>query len=197
VHFLPTAADPSIHVRCQLAEDETGRYESDVCFAGDWGPLREDWIGRLLDRHRIKVWGPWGKKLAAGSPIRRVLVDGFFTPTEMVKAFTGAKIVLNLLSWYGQWPYGINPRLFEAAGTGACQLVDHKEEIPDLYRVGEEILCFGSFEECEQLLDHYLTREAERKVIGARASARTLQDHTYDVRLKTLLHIAGDGREGT
>lgn len=197
VHFLPLAADAEIHRRRTLTAREMARYASDVCFAGDWSPLREEWIGHLLERCRVRVWGPWGKKLAPDSPIRRVLVNGFFTPETMVKAFSGAKVVLNLHRWFGWWPYGVNPRLFEAAGVGACQLVDHKEEIPDLYRVPDEVVCFGSLEECERLVDYYLAREAERKAIGARASARTHRDHTYDVRLKTLLHIAGDGRAGT
>ena len=46
----------------------------------------------------------------------------------------------------------MNPRLFEAAGAGACQLVDAKTEIPDLYDVPREVVCFTSFEECERLV---------------------------------------------
>lgn len=65
-----------------LASRERPRYESDVCFAGDWGPPREEWIGRLMQRYRVRVWGPWGKKLPRDSRIREVLTDGYFTPEE-------------------------------------------------------------------------------------------------------------------
>ncbi len=194
VFFLPQAADPAVHRRAVLPTDEAARYRSDVCFAGDWRPLREEWIGRLLDEFNVRVWGPWGKKLSADSPIHRVLTDGFFTPREMVKAFAGAKVVLNLHSWFGKWPYGVNPRLFEAAGVGACQLVDRKEEIPDLYRVPEEVVCFESFEECQALLRFYLARDAEREALGARAAARTHREHTYEARMRTVLGLVGDGR---
>ena len=193
VSFLPLAADPEIHRRAVLAGNEAATYLSDVCFAGDWRPLREECIGRLLEEFNVRVWGPWGKKLSADSPIRRILTDGFFTPGEMVKAFSGAKVVLNLHSWFGTWPYGVNPRLFEAAGVGACQLVDRKDEIPDLYRVPEEVVCFESFEECLALLRSYLARDAEREALGARAAARTHREHTYEERMRTVLGLVGDG----
>ena len=194
-YFLPLAADPDVH-RPQTSRAAAGRqYESDVCFAGDWSPLREEWIRKLLRDCRVRVWGPWGKKLAADSPIRGVLADGFFTPAEMVRAFAGAKVVLNLHTWFGQWPYGVNPRLFEAAGAGACQLVDAKAEIPDLYDVPGEVACFNSFEECERLIAHYLVHEEERRAVGARAAERTQREHTYDHRMRTLLAIVGGGRD--
>jgi spore maturation protein CgeB len=191
--FLPLAADVDVHRPPHLTREDGAHYASEVCFAGDWSPLREDWVSRLLARHLVRVWGPWGKKLAPDSPVRRVLADGFFTPAEMVRAFAGAKVVLNLHTWFGKWSFGVNPRLFEAAGVGACQFVDRKDEIPDLYRVPEEVVCFESFEECERLLDYYLARDAERGAIGARASLRTHREHTYDARMRMLLGVVGGG----
>lgn len=193
VHFLPQAADVEVHRRHLLSPEETAGYASDVCFAGDWSPLREEWVERLLDACRVRVWGPWGRRLRADSPIRQVLTDGFFTPGEMVKAFSGAKLVLNLHGWFGRWSHGVNPRLFEAAGVGACQLVDWKDEIPDLYRVPEEVVCFGSFDECQALLRHYLAGDAERAAVGAGAAARTHREHTYEARMRTLLTLALGG----
>jgi len=188
------AADPGVHRPQALAEAEAKRYDSDVCFAGDWRPLREEVIRTLLPKCNVRVWGPWGAKLAPDSPIRDVLTDGFFTPAEMVRAFAGAKIVLNLHSWFGQWPYGVNPRLFEAAGAGACQLVDAKTEIPDLYDVPREVVCFTSFEECGRLVEQYLASEGERLAIGMRAAERTRREHTYDHRMRALIEIVGGGR---
>ena len=194
-HFLPLAADRDVHRPQALQRAETRRYESDVCFAGDWSPLREEWVRKLLPDYRVRVWGPWGKKLAPDSAVRGVLTDGFFAPAEMVRAFAGAKVVLNLHTWFGQWPYGVNPRLFEAAGAGACQLVDAKAEIPDLYDVPGEVACFTSFETCKRLIAHYLAREEERRAVGARAAERTRREHTYDHRMRTLLAIVGGGQE--
>jgi spore maturation protein CgeB len=194
-HFLPLAADPDVHRPLALGPEEMRRYESDVCFAGDWSPLREDWIRRLLPRCRVRVWGPWGRKLPAGSPIREVLTDGFFEPAEMVRAFAGAKVVLNLHTWFGQWPYGVNPRLFEAAGAGCCQVVDVKAEIPDLYEVPGEVACFHSFEECERLVAAHLASDAGRRAMGTRAAERTRREHTYDHRVRALIAIAGGGRD--
>jgi spore maturation protein CgeB len=187
VRFLPLAVDRTVHCPQTLSPEERSRYESDICFAGDWGPPREEWIARLMQTHRVRVWGPWGKKLARDSRIRTVLTDGCFTPEEMVKAFAGAKLVLNLHGWIGKWPYGVNPRLFEAAGVGACQLVDRKEEIPSLFQVPEEVVCFDSFEECARLMGALLADSDARQAIGRRARARAHREHTYEHRLTELL----------
>ncbi|MFB3819477.1 MAG: glycosyltransferase [Candidatus Methylomirabilales bacterium] len=187
VRFLPVGIDPEVHRPRALDPAEAPRYASDICFAGDWSAVREQWLLRLQARFRVRLWGPWGKKLPLDSPLRAVLTDGFFRPDEMVKAFAGAKLVLNLHTWFGHWPYGVNPRLFEAAGTGACQLVDRKEEIPDLYRVPDEVVCVDSLEECERTAERLLAERSEREAIGARARERTLREHTYDARMQELL----------
>lgn len=187
VHFLPFGIDPEVHRPRALEPAEAGRYASDICFAGDWSALREQWLLRLQAGFRVRLWGPWGKKLAPDSPLRAALTDGFFPAEEMVKAFAGAKLVLNLHTWFGRWPYGVNPRLFEAAGTGACQLVDRKEEIPDLYRVPDEVVCVDSLEACERAAERLLAHGRERDAIGTRARQRTLREHTYDARMQELL----------
>ncbi len=58
--WLPTACDPSVHKHVP-ARDE---YRCDVCFAGDWSPLREQWLTQLAQYYDVKIFGPWGRKIA-------------------------------------------------------------------------------------------------------------------------------------
>ena len=75
-NFLPTACHPAVH-RPVPAKAE---YQCDVCFAGDWSPVREQVLTELAPQFDVKIFGPWKKKLTANSILQRNLNDGFFTP---------------------------------------------------------------------------------------------------------------------
>jgi len=186
-HFLPTACAPSVH-RSRPPEE---RYRCDVCFAGDWSALRERMMEALVDRFRVRIFGPWSKKLARGSPLRPVLVDGFFSPDEMAAMFSSAAVVLNLHTWFGEHDHGLNPRLFEAAGCGAYQLVDWKREIPQLFEVTQEVACYRALDEIPAHVERALADPARARAIAEGAQRRAYRDHTYRVRMETLLGIVG------
>src|SRR3954464_2421821 len=73
VRFLPSACDPSVHPPLE------GRaVQCDLSFAGDWSTNREQIVKRLLDAGiDLRVYGPWRRKLAAGSPVKDKLEHGF------------------------------------------------------------------------------------------------------------------------
>lgn len=185
--FLPTACAPAVH-RPLPARAE---FACDVCFAGDWSPLREKVVSDLARRFDIRVFGPWGRKLAPDSPLRRVLRDGFFSPDEMAEMFSSARIVLNLHTWHGRFDHGVNPRLFEAPACGAFQLVDAKREIPSLFVPGREVTIFDTLEELPETVEAALrspqSMEAQRKA----GMARALSEHTYTHRMRALLQAVG------
>src|SRR4030042_1812948 len=94
---------------------------------------------------QVAIMGPWKRKLAADSILRPHLVHGgFFTPQAMVEAFNQSRIVLNLHTWHGLFDYGVNPRLFEAAGCRAFQLPDRKAEMGELFDLPAEVVPFGT-----------------------------------------------------
>jgi spore maturation protein CgeB len=186
-HFLPTACAPGVH-RPRPPEE---RYRSDVCFAGDWSALRERMMEALVGRFRVRIFGPWSKKLAPGSALRPSLVDGFFSPDEMAAMFSSAAVVLNLHTWFGEHDHGLNPRLFEAAGCGAYQLVDWKREIPELFDVPGEIVCYRALDEIPALVEAALADPARTRAIAENAQRRAHRDHTYRVRMQALLDTVG------
>ncbi|SES99511.1 CgeB family protein [Hymenobacter actinosclerus] len=186
-HYLPVAVDPAIHRPLEGVEQQY-----DIVFAGDWHPVRERVLLELARHHRLTIIGPWQRNLAKNSPLREhFLRFGYFTPAEMALLFNQARIVLNVHQWYQRWPYGINPRLFEASGCRAFQLSDNKTEIADLYVPSEEIGLYEDAAELPELCAHYLANPAERNRIAANAYARTMRDHTYVHRMTHMLQVCG------
>lgn len=182
-HWLPTACEPTVHRRLPPLPE----YRCEVCFAGDWSPLREAWCNELARHFDLKVFGPWKKKLAHDSPLHRHLIDGFFTPDEMARMFASAEVVFNLHSWYGTWDHGTNPRLFEAAGCAACQVVDWKQDIPELFDCTGELATYTDMADMVVRVRELLHDGARRTEMGQRAQARAYAEHTYEVRMRSLL----------
>ncbi len=190
VHYLPMACDPSIHQALSLMPQERQAYGSDVSFVGAGYYNRRNVFQGLLD-FDLKIWGSdWQGCPALNSVLQR---DGARISTEeSVKIFNASTINLNLHSspyHEGLNPHGdyVNPRTFELAACGAFQLVDHRALLPDLFRVGEELVCFSTLAEARQLISYYLTHADERHAIAARTRARALRDHTYEQRTQEML----------
>lgn len=187
--WLPTACDPDVHKRMP----PVAAYRSEICFAGDWSQLREEWCTELAKNFDVRVFGPWKKKLKQSSLLWNRVSDGFFTPTQMAEMFSSAKIVFNLHSWYGKWDHGTNPRLFEAAGCGACQVVDWKQDIPALFDVDREMVIFNTADELNVKVNELLSDDAWRDALSINAQQRALSEHTYLHRMETLIRIVGHG----
>lgn len=185
--FLPVGVSPAIH-RPHPVEKQ---YASDLCFAGDWSPLREKFLTRLAQQFQVKIFGPWKKKLNKNSLLHPYVVDGLFTPDAMARMFSAAKVVFNLHTWFETHDHGVNPRLLEAAGCGAFQVVDWKQEIPLLFTEGEEICCFRTMDELLELTQYALSSEAMRRSVAQAAMQRVLRDHTYRVRMAQALAQMG------
>lgn len=185
VFCLPVGIDPAVHRPLEGLEK---RYR--VSFAGDWKEVREAILTEVAAEFPLALFGPWKKKLPRGSPLRRNLRNGrFFTPAQMVEIFCRSEAVLNIHTWFGRHTSGVNPRLFEACGCGVLQLCDRKEEIASYYEEDREIVLYDTVAELKEKLRHFLASPGEAALIGARAAARTRQEHTYKNRLERMLAL--------
>lgn len=80
----------------------------------------------------------------------------------------------------------VNQRVFDVPAAGAFLVTDHREQIEELFTVGEEVVCYSEPGEAGELIRYHLARpEARARVVEA-ARRRILRDHTYDVRLTRL-----------
>jgi len=186
-HWLPVACAPEVHRR----QEPRPEYRCEICFAGDWSPLREAWCEKLAEHFDLRIFGPWKRKLPVGSRLHFNLVDGFFTPEQMAGMFASAAVIFNLHSWYGKWEHGTNPRLFEAAGCGACQVVDWKTDIPHLFDCDQEIATYRDENELIGRVRELLRSGELRDRMGEGAQRRAYADHTYLARMKSMLATIG------
>jgi spore maturation protein CgeB len=184
-HWLPTAFSPNFHQRKPL----DSKLDSEVCFAGDWSPLREKWCLKLHENYRIKIVGPWGKKIAPNSPLRFVLTDGYFSAKEMSAEFSRAQIVFNIHTWFGKYDHGTNPRLFEAAGIGVCQAVDWKQDLHELFDVDGDLIVYTGESDLLERLGSMLGDTSACKRMAQRSFDRASRDHTYVNRMRELLSV--------
>ena len=84
---------------------------------------------------------------------------------------------------------GVNIRAFELCGSGACQVVDWKEELPPLFAPDEEVIVYRDLGELRKKLDYYLAHPDEARAIGEAGLRRALKEHTARHRLEEILHV--------
>ncbi|NDV27970.1 glycosyltransferase [Desulfovibrio sp. JC010] len=189
VLYLPLAADPDFHKPQELNPVETRKYGGDVSFMGAGYPNRRMAFRKLI-HHGLKIWGnEWDGDHVLEPYLqlegRRVSSD------ECVKIFNGTKINLNLHSSINadELVSGgdfINPRTFELAACGAFQLVDKRSLMAEAFDDGE-LAHFEDLDDLDRKIEYFLSHPKERAAFSERARAKVLKEHTYEVRMQTLI----------
>ncbi|WP_092161415.1 CgeB family protein [Maridesulfovibrio ferrireducens] len=187
--YLPLAAHPEFHKPLDINSIDTRKYGADVSFMGAGYPNRRMAFRKLI-HHGLKIWGSeWDgdhvldKYIQLGG--RRVSSE------ECVKIFNATKINLNLHSSINadELVSGgdfINPRTFELAACGAFQLVDHRKLMSEAFSDGE-LAYFDSLEDLDNKIGYFLHHPEERDSYAERGRKRVLADHTYAIRMQTLI----------
>ncbi len=187
--YLPLAAHPEVHKRLELSSTERRKFGSDVSFMGAGYPNRRMAFHDLI-RRDFKLWGTEWDGDSVLAPY--VQLNGARVSSEdCVRIFNATRVNINLHSSVqakelitgGDF---INPRTFEIAACRAFQLVDRRSLMPEAF-AEDELATFGSMEELQDKIDHYLQHSEEREAIAARGQARVLREHTYAARMQTLL----------
>lgn len=184
-YFLPQACYPKFHhIISEKVEDET--YKCDITNAGNSYPSRIALYEKLKD-FDFKMWGApppvWMKNKFINSIHQNKEVYG----EEKIKAFSGAKIVLNNL--HPAVINGVNKRTFEIPACGGFQITKFSDVIGGLFAEGEEIVTYNNFEDLQEKIQYYLENSQEREKIAKAGFIRANKDHTYEVRLKQMIKI--------
>lgn len=166
---------------------------ADICIAGSLYAYRIALFQQLTD-YDVKIWGlpapPW---LRVGDLAPR-LQNRFVAHADKVRAFRGAKIVLNTLNPSEIW--GTNVRSFEACGAGAFQIVDWRPGLGQLFEIGTEIEVFGGLDDLRRKVDRYMTAPEQRAAIAAAGHTRARREHTYAIRLQQILDTVAGAMAG-
>ena len=81
----------------------------------------------------------------------------------------------------------VNQRVFDVPVCGGFLLTDHRRQMEDLFEPGREIVCYREPGEIQDLVRHYLARDDARRAVTEAARKRILAEHTYDLRLASLV----------
>jgi spore maturation protein CgeB len=190
--YLPLAALPSLHRPLQLDAREKKEFGAELSFVGAGYPNRRKAFAGLGDL-RLKIWGTeWDDDPEIAPMLQK---NGERIGSEdCVRIFNASAVNLNLHSSMRPDPPVapgdfVNPRTFEIAACGAFQLTDRRELLPDLYGP-EETATFSDMDELREKILYYAAHPEERAAVAARARQRTLTEHTYAARMKSLLDFA-------
>lgn len=178
------ALDPQTHH--PVAADP--RLVADLGFLGNRLPDREARVGefffkpaRMAPAQQLLLGGSGWDDAVPGN-VRRL----GHVSTRQHNAFNcSVRMVLNV-NRDSMARFGFSPptRVFEAAGAGACLIVDAWEGIEQFLEPDSEVLVARNGEEVAALLDQVDPGQA--RAIGERARQRLLREHTYAQRARQL-----------
>jgi spore maturation protein CgeB len=160
-------------------------------FVGALSRTRHNTGNTLLERAARRV--PidfWGYRLAGwppSSPVR-TRYHGEAWGLDMYRVLYESRIALNRhIAAAAQ--FANNMRLFESTGVGTLLLTDEKENLPQLFEPGREVVTYRGEGELVERVEHFLEHEDERAAIARAGQERTLREHTYEQRMRELLEI--------
>ncbi|MFQ5828475.1 MAG: glycosyltransferase [Candidatus Methylomirabilia bacterium] len=184
--YLPLYCVPAFHHPVELAPEEAERLAGIVALVGSHYPYRERLIRELAD-YPVRVWGP-GWSRVRDPRVRGLIAGPEAWGRQKLAVYTGARLSLNPHHPMND-VVGVNIRTFELAASGACQVVDLKEDLPPLFKPGEEVLAYRDLSELRHLLDHFLDHPDEARAIGENGRRRALAEHTLRHRIEEMLTV--------
>lgn len=181
-HYQPLAFAP--RVLEAVGHKPWRERDVEVSFVGGISPVHVQGIALLEELVRstsIRLWG-YGIDALPARSILRPRHQGEAWGNGMFAKLADSKITVNRHADYAD-RFANNMRLFEATGCGALLVTDHKDDLDDLFVVGEEVVAYRTPEECAALVQYYLHHPDEAERIARAGRARTLRDHSYDARM--------------
>lgn len=171
----------------------------DVSFVGGWHPYRQ-WLIERIRKAGVSV-----EVVGYRWPKGEIDQDG------MVKVFNESRINLNLsnsASWDMRYlassPRALinqlrskknieqmKARMFEVSGCGSFQLSYYVEGLANCYDIDREIGVYKDADDLIEKVQFYLAHDDLRETIALAGHERTLKDHTFASRFKTVFREMG------
>jgi len=161
-----------------------------ACFGEGWpsGHISYNDFVKVISQSKINLnfsqsSGIWWKQLALLFVHRKDRKIRLNTPRQFfdnLQAF-----------WPSLTAPQIKGRLFEIPCCGGFELTSYTLGLEGLYEIGKEIECFRNFKELVQKIRYYLEHEEEREAIAKAGYERTLRDHTWEKRFKSVFKKIG------
>jgi spore maturation protein CgeB len=184
--YLPLYCVPDFHHPVTLTGEEERRFAAPVSLVGSHYPYRERFV-RELAKYPVRLWGG-GWDRAESPEVRDMVAGGHVWGRAKLAVYSGSTLSLNHHHPMNDI-VGVNNRTFELAASGACQVVDLKDDLPALFKPGEEIVGYRDLGELHRQLEYYLAHPDEARAIGENARRRALAEHTVRHRIEEMLAI--------
>ena len=185
VSYLPLATDIDKYKRVNLVKDEEQMYNFDISFVGTPYPNRVKILENLTE-FKLGVFGDGWERWFRKSKIP-IYYKGKAVNEEVLKIYSFSKIVLNIHD--PEAICGVNTRTFDILSCGAFELVDYKPELEHLFKGGEEIVYYKDIADLKRLIRYYLDNPKERNNIAEKGKTKVLNSHTWNHRIKEVIHI--------
>ena len=172
--------------------DKVGEHDRiyDVGFIGSFSPHHSagtKLLEEVASKIPLHVWGQGINFLSPTSPLRKNY-HGEAWGLQMYKMLARTKIVINRHIDVAE-NHANNMRLYESTGMGAMLITDKKDNLSDLFKVGQEIISYETALDLTKKIEYYLKHEEKRQEIVKMGQKRTLEDHNYKKRMKELVKI--------
>ena len=82
-------------------------------------------------------------------------------------------------------------RDFECPGAGGCYLTTFDWELAELFRVGDEILCYRDLYDFSEVWSYYIKRPEKCREIALAGRQRAIKEHTWEQRFRVVLSKLG------
>jgi spore maturation protein CgeB len=168
----------------------------DVTFVGGFAPSHTDrvqWLERLLEEINVDIFAYGVETTPEASPIRKHY-RGQAWGWKMYEVLQRSRVTLNRHAWIDvrgrvvrRWAN--NMRLYEATGVGTCLITENRENLPEMFEPGREVVTYRDDAECLDKIRYFLAHPEERAAIAEAGRLRTLRDHTYRQRMRELLDL--------
>jgi spore maturation protein CgeB len=106
---------------------------------------------------------------------------------ELPQVYGNTTINFNATSL--QMKAAVNQRVFDAPAAGGFVLTDFREQLAELFQVGEEVACFEELGEIPEMVHFYLQQAKVREKMTVKARSRVLAEHTYRHRVTAMLEV--------
>jgi spore maturation protein CgeB len=181
VYYLPEACNPAWHRPLVPAGTEPH-----LVMAGNMYPYRMRLIERLVSKGiPVKLYGPKFPRWVDAAKLRGAHTGRYVFRNEKAKVFRSAAGVLSTM--HPAEITGVNGRLFQAAGSGAAVLTEFRPTVHELFSVGDEVLVYHRFDDLVDQAVRLLGEDGLTARLGDAAARRAHRDHTYDLRIATIL----------
>jgi spore maturation protein CgeB len=162
------------------------RYERDVAFIGGPGKRgqRAEFVSEIARRFSTDVFGrQWDDATTAHPHLR---LRGCVKPRGYRRVCATSRVVLGL-NEVNDDPYYFSNRTWLSLGCGAFHLTHYVPGLEEVFGNHEHLVWYHGLEECLELLEHYVARDAERERIARAGHTLAVGQHRYHHRVARIL----------